>query len=536
MGPSAHMDDFARRNLPPRELWPDLINLERFDIPARVNVAVELVERQIEAGFGERPALLSDKIRWSYNQLGKIVNQLANLMVSELDFVPGNRVLIRSANTPMMVALYLAVLKAGGVVVATMPLLRAKELSYIIEKGDVKIAFCDERLGEELHLVAGPDSALKNICMYSHDLSGPFGDRLALQSEEFAACDTAADDVCLFGFTSGTTGEPKATMHFHRDLLLVADIVAPAILQVTPQDVFVGSPPLAFTFGLGGLVLFPLRYGAASILLEKAGPDAVIAAIERFGATICFTAPTAYRAMLDKLEQFNARSLRKCISSGESLPDTTWQRWLEATGIRLTEGIGSTEMLHMFIASNEDKARPGSVGQPLPGYEARIIDENGAEVPRAERGRLAVRGPTGCRYLADQRQLNYVQNGWNVTGDIFYQDEEGYFYYVARSDDMIISAGYNISGIEVENALLAHEAVRECGVIGTSDEARGQIVHAFIVLQDDFSCDEAMTKLLQDHVKAVIAPYKYPRAITYRTELPRTENGKLQRFHLRQDV
>ena len=351
--------------------------------------------------------------------------------------------------------------------------------------------------------------------------------------EQFEACDTASDDVCLIAFTSGTTGVPKGTMHFHRDMLAICDTFGKYVLRADRDDRFIGSPPIAFTFGLGGLVLFPLRVGAATILLEKASADDLLPAIDNLRATVCFTAPTAYRAMLGKLAGHDLSSLRKCVSAGETLPAATFEAWQAATGIRIIDGLGSTEMLHVFVGCREEDMRPGATGTPVPGYEARVIDEAGQEVPPGTPGRLAVRGPTGCRYLGDKRQLEYVQNGWNVTGDTYIKDADGYFRYQARSDDMIISAGYNIAGPEVETVLLTHPAVAECGVVGQPDDERGQIVKAYVVLNQGFAPDVALTRTLQDYVKATVAPYKYPRAIEYVTNLPRTETGKLQRFELR---
>jgi 2-aminobenzoate-CoA ligase len=448
--------------------------------------------------------------------------------------IPGHRVLLRGPNSPMMVAAYLAVIKAGGVVVATMPLLRAKEIAYPIAKAKIHLALCDHRLAEEMEKARALAGDLDRVVYWGSGTADALEALMATPGyETFVPCDTASDDVCLIGFTSGTTGEPKGTMHFHRDMLATCDSYGRHVLGADAQDRFIGSPPLAFTFGLGGLVLFPLRVGAASILIEKASPDDLLAAIAKFGATVAFTAPTAYRAMLAKLAAHDVSSLRKCVSAGETLPKTTFDAWLAATGIKILDGIGATEMLHIFIGSPEAEIRPGATGKPVPGYEARVVDAEGKEVPPNTIGRLAVRGPTGCRYLADKRQRQYVQDGWNITGDTYLMDADGYFWYQARSDDMIVSSGYNIAGPEVEAALLEHPAVAECGVVGAPDEERGQIVKAYVVLRPGYSGDAAATKTLQDHVKATIAPYKYPRTIEYVTQLPRTQTGKLQRFELR---
>jgi 2-aminobenzoate-CoA ligase len=535
MAKSGHVDTFARDNLPPRSLWPDFkFDLPELRYPERINCVSEFLDRWIAAGAGSRTCLISPAETLTYGQVAERVNRIANVLTRDLGLMPGNRVLLRGFNSPMMVAAWLAVAKAGGVVVATMPLLRAKELCYPLTKAKIALALCDARLSEEMEKAKAQTPQLKQIVYWG---SGTAQSLEALMQkpgyERFAACDTATDDVCLIAFTSGTTGEPKGTMHFHRDMLATCDSYGRHVLCADPADRFIGSPPLAFTFGLGGLVLFPLRIGASTVLLEKTTPDDLLSAIAQYRVNVCFTAPTAYRAMLGKLSASDISSLRKCVSAGEALPKATFEAWQRATGIKILDGIGSTEMLHIFIGSPEEEVRAGSTGKSVRGYEACILDDSGNVARPGAIGRLAVRGPTGCRYLADERQAKYVQNGWNVTGDTYLMDEDGYFWYQARSDDMIISAGYNIAGPEVEAALLTHPAVAECGVVGAPDEERGQIVKAYVVLREGASGDTALTKQLQDHVKATIAPYKYPRAVEYIAELPKTQTGKLQRFELR---
>jgi 2-aminobenzoate-CoA ligase len=532
---TAHLDTFARDNLPPRAQWPDfLFELPELKYPERMNCVVELLDRSLAAGRGNRPCLISPTETLTYAQLAERVNRIANVLTRTLGIVPGHRVLLRGPNSPMMVAAYLAVIKAGAVVVATMPLLRAKEIAYPIAKAKIRLALCDHRLAEEMEKARALAGDIERVVYWGSGAADALEALMATPGyESFVPCDTASDDVCLIGFTSGTTGEPKGTMHFHRDMLATCDSYGRHVLCADAQDRFIGSPPLAFTFGLGGLVLFPLRVGAASILIEKASPDDLLAAIAKFRATVAFTAPTAYRAMLAKLAAHDVSSLRKCVSAGETLPKTTFDAWLAATGIKILDGIGATEMLHIFIGSPEHEIRPGATGKPVPGYEARVVDAEGKELPPNSIGRLAVRGPTGCRYLADKRQRQYVQGGWNITGDTYLMDADGYFWYQARSDDMIVSSGYNIAGPEVEAALLEHPAVAECGVVAAPDEERGQIVKAYVVLRPGYSGDAAATKMLQEHVKATIAPYKYPRTIAYVTQLPRTQTGKLQRFELR---
>jgi 2-aminobenzoate-CoA ligase len=538
LGPSAHVDTFTRDNLPPFEQWPDiLLDRPEFQYPDYLNAAVELTDRNVERGFGDRTALIGNGRRRTYKELSDWTNRLAHALVENYGVKPGNRVLIRSGNNPALVAVWLAATKAGAVVVNTMPMLRAGELGKIVDKAEIALALCDSRIADELIACAKTSKFLKQVVNFdgtsNHDAEL---DRIALDKPvTFDAVRTGRDDVALLGFTSGTTGEPKATMHFHRDLLMIADGYAREVLNVTPDDVFVGSPPLAFTFGLGGLAIFPLRFGATATLLESASPPNMIQIIETYKATICFTAPTAYRAMMAAMDKgADLSSLRIAVSAGETLPAPVYEEWTRKTGTPILDGIGSTELLHIFITNRIGDARPGATGKPVAGYVAKIVDKDMNEAPRGEIGRLAVRGPTGCRYLADKRQKEYVRDGWNLTGDTFMQDDEGYFHFVARADDMIVSAGYNIAGPEVEAALLSHADVAECAVVGATDPERGEIVAAFIVLKADIVGDELCAKKLQDHVKAVIAPYKYPRAVHFVEALPKTQTGKIQRFRLRQ--
>jgi len=538
LGPTAHVDTFARDNLPPFDLWPKLL-LDRpeFQYPDYLNAAVELTDRNVERGFGDRIALIGNGRRRTYKELTDWTNRLAHALVENYGVKPGNRVLIRSGNNPALVAAWLAATKAGAVVVNTMPMLRAGELAKIVNKAEISLALCDSRIADELIACAKDSKFLKQVVCFdgtsNHDAEL---DRVALdKSVKFDAVKTGRDDVALLGFTSGTTGEPKATMHFHRDLLIIADGYAKEVLQVTPDDVFVGSPPLAFTFGLGGLAIFPLRFGATATLLENASPPNMMQIIDTYKATICFTAPTAYRAMLAAFDQGTAdlSSLRIAVSAGETLPAPVFEDWTRKTKKPILDGIGSTEMLHIFITNRIGDSVGGATGRPVAGYEAKIVDDNMKDLPPGELGRLAVRGPIGCRYLADKRQTGYVKEGWNLTGDTFMQDRDGRFHFVARADDMIVSAGYNIAGPEVEAALLTHADVAECAVIGSPDSERGQIVEAFVVLRTGVAGDELCRKRLQDHVKATIAPYKYPRAVNFVEALPRTESGKIQRFRLR---
>lgn len=536
LGPSAHVDTFSRDNLPPVDQWPQLL-LAGFDYPEHLNAAVELTDAMVAKGFGDHTALIGNGRRRTYKELTDWTNRLAHVLTEDYGVVPGNRVLIRSANNPAMVACWLAATKAGAVVVNTMPMLRAGELGKIVDKAEITLALCDTRLMDEMVACAKESRFLKKVVGFdgtaNHDAEL---DRLGLNKPvQYAAVATGRDDVALLGFTSGTTGEAKATMHFHRDLLIIADGYAKEVLAVTPDDVFVGSPPLAFTFGLGGLAVFPLRFGAAATLLENASPPNLIEIIETYRATVCFTAPTAYRAMLAAMDEgADLSSLRAAVSAGETLPAPVYDAWMAKTGKPMLDGIGATEMLHIFITNRFGDSKAACTGKPVAGYEAKVVDDDMREVPRGTVGFLAVRGPTGCRYLADRRQRVYVRDGWNLTGDSFLQDDEGYFHFAARSDDMIISSGYNIAGPEVEAALLAHPDVAECAVIGVADEARGQIVQAHVVLRPGVESSGEEVLRLQEHVKGTIAPFKYPRSIVFIDELPKTATGKVQRFRLRE--
>ena len=535
MNASGHVDTFARDNLPPRDAWPEfLFDLPELQYPARVNCGAELLDGAVARGWGARTAIIAeDGSRLSYAALLADVNRIANVLVEDMRVVPGNRVLLRGSNSPAMAAAWFAVVKAGGVAVATMALLRARELTEIIAKAQVTHALCDARLAGELDAARAACPTLREVTHFASDTADGLEARARQKADGFTNVDTAADDVALIAFTSGTTGKPKGTMHFHRDVLAACDCWPRTTLRATEDDLFTGSPPLAFTFGLGGLLLFPMRIGAATLLVERPAPEHLLLAIARHRATVLFTAPTSYRAMAPRVHEHDIRSLRKCVSAGEALPAATRNLWKDATGIEIIDGIGSTELLHIFISHDEAHARAGATGTPVPGYRACIMDSAGNPLAPGNVGYLAVKGPTGCRYLADSRQSTYVKDGWNYTGDAYLVDDDGYFVYQARTDDMIVSAGYNIAGPEVESALLLHPAVSECGVVGVEDAERGQIVKAFVVLKEGHAPDAMMTAALQDFVKQTIAPYKYPRAIEYLSALPRSEVGKLQRYKLR---
>lgn len=542
-GTSAHVDGYGRDHLPPQALWPRMdysLLPELAAYPARLNAAVELLDRMVEGGHADRPALHFVDQVWSYADLLEKANRIARVLVEDLGLVPGGRVLLRAPNNPMLVACWFAVLKAGGICVATMPMLRAGELKYIIEKAHTAIALCDMTIGEDLEAAHRDTDALEHVAYFSaggDSSSHDAGLERAMERKDgnFSNVDTAADDISIIAFTSGTTGNPKGTVHFHRDLLATADTYARRVLKVEPSDIFCVTAPLAFTFGLGAMVLFPMRFGASTVLVERFAAATMLETIERYRCTGIYTAPTAYRVMVDKVGDYDISSLHTCVSAGEHLPQATWEAWHGAAGLGIIDGIGATEMLHIFISSPADAILPGSTGKVVPGYSAKVVDASGAEVPRGTEGLLAVRGPTGCRYLDDEdRQAAYVRDAWNLTGDVFSQDEHGYFWFVARADDMIISSGYNISGPEVENAVLGHEAVLECAVIGATDEERGQIVKAYVVLKETAEAEPGLIKDIQNFVKERIAPYKYPRAVEFVDTLPKTQTGKLQRYKLRE--
>jgi 2-aminobenzoate-CoA ligase len=531
---SAHIDTFARDNLPPVDQQPQfLFDLPELQFPEQLNCATELLDRHITEGNGGRICIRGPNLSWTYADLQDKANRIANVLVRDMGVQPGNRVLLHAPNNPMMAACWFAIIKVGAIAVATMPMLRAKELKAVVDKAQIRHALCDAALAAEMHNTAVQCPGLQTIRHFNYAGPDSLEAAMSRQSGAFTNADTAADDTCFIAFTSGTTGIPKATMHFHRDVMAACACWSRHVLRPTPDDVFIGSPPLAFTFGLGGLILFPLAVGASTVLLEKAGPAQLLDGIRDFGATVLFTAPTSYRTLAPRGIELRKTALRRCVSAGEALPVSTRTLWREATGIELIDGIGATEMLHIFISADEAHARPGATGQVVPGYQARVVDEQGQPVPVGTVGKLAVRGPTGCRYLADERQTSYVRDGWNLTGDAYKMDADGYFIYQARTDDMIVSSGYNIAAPEVEDALMLHPAVAECAVIGSPDEERGQIVHAFVALRAGQEGDEAMVKTLQDFVKSTVAPYKYPRAITFVSVLPRTQTGKLQRFKLR---
>lgn len=530
MSQSAHIDQFTIDHLPPAEQWPELsFVLPELQFPTHLNATTQLLDNAVAEGHGERLAMIGKGVRWTYAQLQAQVNRLARILTEDMGLQTGNRVLLRGANSPMFAALWLAVWKAGGVAVGTMPLLRAKELRQIVQLAKISHAVCDAALAEELQLTQRDEAVLQQVLLYGN---AAFEQRLASKADSFTAVATAATDPALIAFTSGTTGVPKGCIHFHRDVMVMSELVPRHFLQPDASDIFIGTPPLAFTFGLGALLCFPLQARACTVLLEKLPAPDLLQAIAAHRATLCATSPTAYRQMTPLLGQYDLSSLKKCLSAGEALPTATRDKWQEATGIQMHDGIGGTEMIHIYIASQPADYRPGAIGKVLPGFTAILVDEQMHPVPTGQEGKLAIKGPTGCRYLADERQGKYVRQGWNITGDTFHQDKDGYFYYHARVDDIIVTSGYNVSSPEVESVLMEHPAVAECAVIGVADADRGQIIKAIIVLAAGFQPSDELVKELQDFTKSQVAPYKYPRAIEFTHALPRTETGKLQRFKL----
>ena len=534
---TSHIDPFARDHMPAPELQPEFVfDQPELQFPAQLNCASELLDRWVGAGQRERLCIQGQGVRWSYADLQREANRIAHVLVQDMGLVPGNRVLLRGANSPRLAACWFGVVKAGGIAVGSMPLLRARELTQIVHKAEVSHALCDSRLAHELALARANCPTLTQVLHFNGPDTAELEALAAAKPDRFDNVATSKDEACVIAFTSGTTGQPKGAMHFHRDVMAACACWPAHVLRPNPDDVFIGSPPLGFTFGLGGLLLFPMSVGASTVLLERATPDALPAAIAQYRASVCVTAPTSYRAMAPQLKNHDISSLRKCVSAGEVLPAATRQLWKQASGIEIIDGIGSTELFHIFISHDEAHAKPGATGTPVPGYTACVLDDASRPLAAGQVGRLAVKGPTGCRYIADERQRKYVENGWNITGDAYLVDADGYFVYQARTDDMIISGGYNIAGPEVEATLLLHSAVAECGVIGVADDERGQIVKAYVVLRPGQLPSDALARELQDHVKQNIAPYKYPRAIEFRDSLPRTETGKLQHFRLRADA
>jgi len=524
-------DNFVRDRLPPPDLLPEFrFDLPELEYPERLNAAAEL----LKCGAPDALAVVNEHGRWNYAELDDFSGRIARLLVDEEGLIPGNRVLLRGPNSYTMFAAWLGVIKAGGVVVATMPLLRPGEIATVIERAEISHAIVDSRFIGDFRQAVEQTHSVKHIVKYDGDYGrGELETRSALL-DPLPPADTGRDDPSIIAFTSGTTGVPKGCVQFHRDVLAPCDTFAKHLVDPKPGDVFLTSAPMAFTFGLGITPMFPLRFGAASATIEKAGPEALLDAIAKFGVTHLGTAPTAYKAMLSQSALDDTlKSLRYCISAGEHLPEATWRAWKERTGIAITDGIGSTEMMHIFASAAGDDVRPGSTGKAVPGYTATVLDPDGNPLDEGV-GRLAIRGPTGCRYLDDSRQRDYVVNGWNVTGDTYRRDAEGYYWYLARSDDMIVSSGYNIGAPEVENALLSHAAVAECAVIGVSCAERGQKVKAFVVLASDAEPSEELIAELQTHTKAQIAPYKYPREIEFVDVLPKTATGKLRRSELRE--
>ena len=524
-------DNFAQNNLPEPSFQPDylFLDLPQFNHPENLNCVERLLDDHIANGKGSNVCLKTFSETWTYNDLFEKSNQIAHVLVDDLGLQPGNRVLLRSCNNPMMVACWFAILKVGGIVVATMPLLRSKELKTLIDCAEISHVICDSSLADEINLVKS--DFLKSVSFYRN---GSIDELMQSKPKTFQNYNTKADDVAIIGFTSGTTGNPKMTAHYHKDILNICEAFPNYSLQPTENDIFTGSPPIGFTFGLGGLVLFPMYFGASSFLIEKPSPDVLLEVIQNEKITICFTAPTAWRILTEKSKDYDLSSLRRCISAGETLPFKIWEDWYNATGLKIIDGIGATEMLHIFISSNQENMKPGSTGIAITGYEAKIIDKNGNDVPYDSPGRLAVRGITGCKYLnRPEKQQEYVENGWNITGDIFKQDQDGYFWFVARGDDMIISSGYNIAAIEVESVLLTHNEILECAVVGLPDEERGMLVCANIVLKNQANASTELAKNIQNWFKENAAPYKYPRVINFLDKLPKTETGKIQRFKLK---
>ena len=539
---SGHVDTFARDNLPPKSLWPEMdygVLPELAAYPSRINAGTVLIDEMAQGAQAERPAIYYGEALWSYRTLLENANRIASVMTDRFGLVPGGRVLVRSSNHPTLVAACLGVLKAGGVVIPTMPVMRERELAYVLDKARVGFAICDARLSADLLVAAKASKSLENVVLFGSDEPDGLEALMAEASPEFRNADTAADDVALIGFTSGSTGTPKGTVHFHRDLLAVADTFPKYLFGLTPDDIVCGSPQIAFLYGFCAFITDALRFGASSVLLERGTPRDLLEAIEGYEATVCFSTPSGYKQMLDIAEGYDLGSLRACIAGGEPLEPSVFRGWRERTGVEIINGLGISELLHIFISASGEEIRPGKIGRAAPGYQVRVVDDDMRDTPPGEVGQMIVKGPTGCRYLDDlERQRNYVRDGWNMTGDLCRMDAEGYISFEARTDDMINTGGYNVSGLEVEAVLLEHPRVRECAVVGSPNVERGEIVKAFVVLSGDAGADSpqaqgALVRELQDFVKSQLAPYKYPRAVEFLESLPLTATGKIQRGALR---
>ncbi|MCC6245858.1 MAG: AMP-binding protein [Gemmatimonadaceae bacterium] len=541
--PSAHVDNFARDHLPPVDQWPVMHVNGVYNAPARLNAAVELLDAALTEGHGDRVALVTPAAdgvfqETTYAELAQLVDALAHVLVHDMGLVSGNRVLLRGFNGRWMTAAWLATIKAGMVAVTTMPMLRATELRVVIDRAQCRAALCDARLLDDLTMALADATCIEALRVWGSTTPDALDHAIERHAVPFVACDTACDDVALIAFTSGTTGVPKGCMHFHRDVMAMCHGFSAQVLGLSADDRCIGTPPIAFTFGLGALLCFPLAARGSVVLLERASPEVLLETIAQTRATVSFTAPSFYRHMALAIARepgrFSTASLRASVSAGEALPDATRTLWRDTTGIEMLDGIGATELIHIFIAAAGADVRPGAIGKAVPGYEVAILDDELRPVPAGVVGRLAVRGPTGCRYLADHRQTSYVQGGWNLTGDACVMDDDGYVSFKARTDDLIISSGYNIGAPEVEAALLQHASVLECAVVGIADIERGQAIKAFVVLHPDVAPQASLVGMLQDHVKATIAPYKYPRHIEFVASLPKTDTGKLQRFRLKE--
>lgn len=536
--PTAHVDTFIRDRMPSPDLWPEMdysVLPELAAYPARFNAAVELIDRQVAAGYADKPAILFGDAVWTYADLRERANRIASVLVDDYAFVPGERVILRSGNHPMLIAAWLAVLKAGGVAITTMPVLRERELVYMIGKAKVRFAISHNSLAADIDKAKAGAADLEHILYFGGDRADGLERAMAGKPDEFANVDTAADDPAIIGFTSGSTGTPKATLHFHRDILAAADCFIGHVVKIRPGDIVCGSPQIAFLYGLCAFIPDTFRFGATAVLLERGTPEAVLQAVERYRATVCFSTPSGYKLMLDKARDYDLSSLRECVAGGEPLAPATFNEWRDITGVRMINGLGISELLHIFISASGDDIRPGAIGRAIRGFRVRVVDEDFRDVKPGATGQMIVKGPNGCRYLDDlERQKAYVRDGWNKSGDLCRIDEDGYFYYEARTDDMILTGGYNVSGLEVEAVLLEHPKVREAAVVGTPDRDRGQAVKAFVVLAEPAnSGDETVTEL-QEFVKSQISAFKYPRAVEFVTELPLTATGKIQRGALRQ--
>ncbi len=531
---------------PPRELWPrfGLDFPEAREWPAKLNIAEVLVDDNLKRG--DKPAILYEDRQIKYRELQLMINKFGNAL-KVLDVKPYDRVMLRLPNIPEFIVSSLAVQKLGAVSVPTFTLLKAKELSYIASDCEAKVLITTPSLLEDVEKAKGELKTIRHIVLADakpSEVEAPYiaFDYLMDDFKEATGLEPVRvdqDEVTLLLYTSGTTGPPKGCIHTHRHYLAVADCYAKNVLQAREDDVWGGPPTMAFAYGHTGLICNPLRHGATTSLVGSGRfePASMFQLIEKHGISVFYGVPTAYRTMValkHERGKYDFSSLRVCVTAGEPCPPSLYYTIKEFFGCEVLEHMGCTELFNGFISTRFGQVKPGSMGLAVPGYDVRILGDDGNEVKTGEVGHLAVAGPIGIRYWKlPEKQAESVRNGWNHTGDMAYKDEEGFFWFASRSDDIIKTAAYRVSPHEVEEALIKHGAVAEAGVIGVPDLERGQIIKAFIVLKPDHKPSSRLEEELRVFVKDQIAPYKAPKEVEFVKELPKTETGKIRRAELK---